>query len=729
MSGSGRHTKQIEMILVGNTAPLGVSCVKEEFCKEFYNFAVFVPGASECELKIYDLDKGEAVASLSLPRLVKQPGMFAGAVSKDEMPGRWGYRYAAGGREFVDPYAKYTAGREQFGVPGELFGMAEESEDGKPFSWKADVGPRLAYEDMILYKLNVRGFTMTAPGVRHKGTYLGLLEKKKYLLELGINAVLLLPCVEFNEIIHRDNSYKSLPYSAKIMMPKSDKTEEGIKKAYHTNLWGFGAESLYFAPKASYAADPSHAGREFKQMVKGLHESGIEVLLEMDFKQADSPSFILDCLSWWVKEYHIDGFRIGAGLIPARFLTENPEFAGVKFISQGFEHTPVFRTDTHPSYSGKMHIQTVLAEYNDGFLSEVRRFVKGDEEMVGSVAARLERQSGSIGIINYIADNNGFTLYDLYSYDVKHNEGNGEDNRDGSDYNFSWNCGIEGSTKKKKILKLRDQMRRNALTFLFFAQGTPMILAGDEFGNSQGGNNNAYCQDNEVGWVSWSGFRKEQELFRFVKTLIALRKIHPVLHNKIPLRGMDYISCGCPDVSRHGTKAWYPDYSNYSRTLAVLLCGSYAKTKVFESDCSFYLAANMHWEPHDFALPAINNGETLVFLLSTADCTEKEELKEDNNGARTFTVPPRSIALFCGKREEEKPRAHRKRGAKAAGNLKNKNQDKTDEKNSQITEQKEISADKESSQITEQKEISDDKEVFDLDKYVDDREQDYGGGL
>lgn len=706
VSGSGKYTKQIETMM-GNPAPLGVSCVKEEFCTEFYNFAVFVPGALECELKIYDLDQGEAAASLSLSRLVRQPGLFTGAVPKDKMPPRWGYRYAVGGREFVDPYAKYTAGREQFGAPKELFGIVNEVEDGKSFSWKADVPPRIAYEDMILYKLNIRGFTMTAPGVRHRGTYLGLLEKKKYLLELGINAVLLLPCVEFDEMLCRHKGYKSIPYTAKILAKSG---EEETKKTCCTNLWGFGAESLYFAPKASYASDPSHAGREFKQMVRGLHESGIEVLIEMDFKPTDSPVFILDCLSWWVKEYHIDGFRIGSGLLPPRFFTENPEFAGVKFISQGFESAPSFRTDSHPRYGGKMQCQTVLAEYNDGFLSEVRRFVKGDEEMVGSVAARLERQPQNIGVINYIADNNGFTLYDLYSYDIKHNEDNGEDNRDGSDYNFSWNCGVEGPTKKKKILKLRDQMRRNALTFLFFAQGTPMLLAGDEFGNSQNGNNNAYCQDNEVGWVSWKGFRREQELFQFVRTLIALRKAHPVLHNKIPLRGMDYISCGCPDVSRHGTKAWYPDYSNYSRTLALLFCGSYAKTAVFESDCSFYLAANMHWEPHDFALPAINNGEMLVFLLSTADGTGKEGMREDSNGARTFEVPPRSITLFCGKREEEKTH-HKKRGKKAAEkekstgekpeNLKNKNLD--DNKDKQ-TDQKEETVGEKNRQVSRKEE-------------------------
>lgn len=670
--------------------PLGVS-----HARGYYDFAVFLPGTKACELNIYDLEKGKATVSLSLFAQEERPGFFAVRVAEGELPECFGYRYAVSGREFLDPYVKYTVGRDGFGVRGECYGVADEAmayayhakknartAKYRPFVWQDDRPPRLAYEDMILYKLHVRGFTMTAPGVRHKGTYRGLLEKKDYLLELGVNALLLLPCVEFDEILD-EGAYGVLPAYARTPQaaPEDGSGEaaarqasrsgggEGQEKKPRVNYWGFAKESSHFAPKASYAARPYQAASEFKQMVAGMHGSGIEVLLEMDFKPSDNPNMIRDCLIWWVQEYHVDGFRYNTELFPARVAALCPELAGVKFLSSGFGDVEGIRRvngfgemlpgrqggaifadapSSHAGWREGAEEKAVLAEYNEGFLREIRRFVKGDEEMVGAVAARLERQTGVVGTINYLADHNGFTLADVYAYDVKHNEANGEDNRDGTDYNFSWNCGAEGGTKKKKILKLRSRMRRNALMLLFISLGTPMLLAGDEFGNSQDGNNNAYCQDNETGWVSWKQLRANRDQFEFVKQLIALRKAHPVLRNKLPLRGMDYISCGCPDVSRHGTKAWYPDYSNYSRTLAVLFCGKYAMLDRKTPDQSIYLAANMHWEPHVFDLPDINDGEELAFLLaSDEDCVA--------TGQRTFEVPPRSVVLFIGKKCGRKP--------------------------------------------------------------------------
>lgn len=655
----------------------------------YYDFAIFLPGMKVCELRIYDLEKGEATEKLSLFALEEMPGMFTAHLAKKELPEYFGYRYAAEEKEFLDPYVKYTVGRERFGMPGECFGVPDEemshkyyarknkrTESYRPFCFRGDVRPRLAYQDMILYKLHVRGFSMTAPGVRHKGTYRGLLEKKSYLLELGINALLLLPCVEFDEILSSEEIYEKLPGG--IYAVQEEKMAEPQK--YRVNYWGFAKESSYFAPKASYAAKPHQAASEFKQMVAGMHESGIEVLLEMDFKCTDNPNLIRDCLIWWVQEYHIDGFRYNTTLFPASMAALCPELAGVKLLStsfddldgirrvNGFGASCVRREISYPapvwnqnagSLFASSEYKPVLAEYNEGFLREIRRFVKGDEEMVGAVAARIERQTGNVGVINYLADHNGFTLADVYAYDVKHNELNGEENRDGTDYNFSWNCGVEGVTKKKKILRLRSQMRRNALILLFVAMGTPMLLAGDEFANTQEGNNNAYCQDNEIGWISWKELRANRDQFEFVKQLIALRKAHPVLHNKLLLRGMDYISCGCPDVSRHGTRAWYPDYSNYSRTLAMLFCGRYALIDKKTPDQSIYIAANMHWEPHTFDLPDVSDGEELRFLLcSDVDCVQKTNVEQgeltSEGRPRRFEVPPRAIALFIGQKTKNK---------------------------------------------------------------------------
>lgn len=669
--------------------PLGVSS-----SAGYYDFAVFLPGTKACELRIYDLRKGKATGKLSLFAQEERPGLFTARIAASDLPECFGYRYAAAGREFLDPYVKYTVGRERFGVRGECYGVVDEGmayayyaaksaseKQYRAFVWGEDQPPRLAYEDMILYKLHVRGFSMTAPGVRYKGTYRGLLEKKAYLLELGVNALLLLPCVEFNEILGGEEAYGIVPsYARRPQALAGEKPGGREEDKPRLNYWGFAKESSYFAPKASYASRPYQAASEFKQMVAGMHESGIEVLLEMDFKATDNPNMIKDCLIWWVQEYHVDGFRYNTDLFPARIAVLCPELAGVKILSAGFGDVEEIRrvkgfgaalpvgpataggpafpdAKGYPARGKAAEDKTVLAEYGEGFLRDIRRFVKGDEEMVGTVAARLERQTGNVGIINYLADHNGFTLADVYAYDVKHNERNGEENRDGTDYNFSWNCGAEGATKKKKILKLRSQMRRNALMLLFVSLGTPMLLAGDEFGNTQEGNNNAYCQDNEIGWVSWKQLRANRDQFEFVKQLIALRKAHPVLRGKTLLRGMDYISCGCPDVSRHGTRAWYPDYSNYSRTLAVLFCGKYAMIDRKTPDQSIYLAANMHWEPHAFDLPDINDGEELHFLLcSDTDCTATA-------GERTFTVPPRSVVLFIGK--EAKKRAGAKKGAEA----------------------------------------------------------------
>lgn len=653
---------------------------------ECYQFCVFLPNIEECELHIYDLKEyglpcGEnartadeesrmevrkAAVTLPLSAVSGQPGLFRTSVSSDSLPACWGYRYAAMGTEFMDPYVKHTYGRMHFGAGEEIFGCPRElcltgaaqkiRQKSRDFDWGADIRPGLAFNDMILYKLHVRGFTMTAPGVKHKGTYRGILEKKQYLTELGINAVLLMPCFEFNEIFSMQES-------------KYQKPAGQEKKV---NYWGFGQERSAFVPKASYAAVPGRACTEFKKMVKGLHESGIEVLLEMDFLPADNPNMILDCLCWWVKEYHVDGFRVISGTLPERMLRLHPGLAGVKFLTTGQQDVnpndgmPVelVRVMNTRLRGGVMPDRTnaYLAEYQDGFQNEMRRFLKGDEEMVGRVFERLLRQNGSVGVINHIADNNGFTLRDLYSYDVKHNEANGEENRDGSDYNFGWNCGAEGETKKKKIQKLRLQMQKNALLLLMLSQGTPMLLAGDEFGNSQQGNNNAYCQDNEIGWLSWKELRWHKDLFEFTKQLIALRKAHPVLHHGIALKGMDYISCGCPDVSRHGTRAWYPDYSNYSRTLGLLLCGRYARVDRKHADCSMYLAVNMHWEPHEFDLPNVTEDEELVFLCATDESCKPVQGEE----RRTFEVPARSIVVFIGREKvkEVQPRAKKRRNAK-----------------------------------------------------------------
>ncbi len=620
---------------------------------KYYNFAVFLPQAKGCKLHVYQKEEQEATVILSLFAHSEYPGIYTGQIEKGQLDvlGVWGYLFEADEKMLADPYAKKTYGREQYGVPGRLLSAIYQ----ETFKWENALHPRHLYQDMILYKLHVRGFTMTAPGVRHKGTYLGLIEKAEYLTELGVNAVLLFPCVEFSEMLEKEDTYADVPAYIREAVQSHNKSKkkngkedslavfgENIQSdgkieeasAARVNYWGYAEQNQYFVPKASYASKPEKATTEFKQMVKAFHAKGIEVLMEMNFTPETNPELIVESLLWWVKEYHVDGFRVNKACVPEKLIARHPYLAGTKLLTEGM--------DTGWIYGGDVPETPNLAEYNMGYAEDLRRYIKGDEEMVGRVAERLERQTGAQGIINFITDNNGFTLADLYSYDVKHNEANGEENRDGTDYNFSWNCGEEGKTKKKKIVKLRRQMQKNALAMLFLSQGTPMLFAGDEFGNSQQGNNNAYCQDNEIGWVSWKEMRSNKELHEFVKMLIKLRKEHPVLHNKIGLRGMDYISCGCPDSSRHGTKAWYPDYLNYSRAYGWLLCGKYALIDRKDADNSFYLAANMHWEPHEFALPTLASGEKLQFLFAT-----DEDCKAPIEG-KTYEVPARSLVVFMG---------------------------------------------------------------------------------
>ncbi len=632
--------------------PLGSSVAGK-----YYNFAAFLPQARDCKLHVYQKKEQEAAVILSLFAHSEYPGIFTGQIEKGQLDalGAWGYLYEIDGQLLADPYAKKTYGREQYGVAGKVLSAVYQ----ESFAWEDDRHPRHPYQDMILYKLHVRGFTMTAPGVRHKGTYLGLAEKADYLTGLGVNAVLLFPCVEFSEMLEKEDAYAAVPAYIREAVQSHNKSQKKNSKedsmavcgeniqsdgkieetpAARVNYWGYAEQNQYFVPKASYASKPEKATTEFKQLVKALHARDIEVLLEMNFTPETNPELIVDSLIWWVREYHVDGFRINKACVPEKLIARHPYLAGTKLLTEGM--------DTGWIYGGAVPEYPNLAEYNMGYAEDLRRYIKGDEEMVGRVAERLERQAGAQGIINFIADNNGFTLADLYSYDVKHNEANGEENRDGTDYNYSWNCGEEGKNRKKKIVKLRRQMQKNALTMLFLSQGTPMLLAGDEFGNSQQGNNNAYCQDNEIGWVSWKEMRANRELYEFVKMLIKLRREHPVLHNKIGLRGMDYISCGCPDSSRHGTKAWYPDYSNYSRAYGWLLCGKYALIDRKDADNSFYLAANMHWEPHEFALPTLANGEKLQFLFAT-----DEDCKAPITG-KTYEVPARSIVVFMGAEEK-----------------------------------------------------------------------------
>ena len=500
---------------------------------------------------------------------------------------------------------------------------------------------QLAWQDVVIYAAHVRGFTRHASsGVKAKGTFAGIAEKIPYLKELGINQLELMPVYEFAEVETWDEK-----------RPPLRRPGNGQKELL--NYWGY-ADAYYFAPKASYSAtgDPV---REFKDLVRELHRNGIELVLEFHFPKGTRTAFVLDCIRHWVLEYHIDGIHVNRDHAPVEALAQDPLLSHTKIMTESFRLDEIYEERHIPNFRN-------LAEYNDGFMLDVRRFLKGDEGQLVPFTWRARRNPSEYAVINYMANHNGFTLMDTVSYDEKHNEANGEENHDGTDFNYSWNCGEEGPSRKKKTLGLRARQLRNAFVLLLLSQGTPLIYEGDERGNSQSGNNNVYCQDNELSWVNWKTGKTFGFLTEYVKKLIAFRRKHPVFHQARELRMTDYLSCGHPDISYHGKRAWLGDFENYSRSVGIFYGGDYiaANTEGKEEDSFFYVAYNMHWIPHEFALPNLpGRGRWKIAIDTGAEGTAGIYAEGEEpllSSQRTVTVPERTILVLTGKKgTEEKP--------------------------------------------------------------------------
>ncbi|HAF26068.1 MAG TPA: hypothetical protein DCG85_02000 [Lachnospiraceae bacterium] len=532
-----------------------------------------------------------------------------------------------------DEYAYLTSSKKKFGVP--------EKDDkhlrsvfinNRDFDWEDDKPLCRPLNDTVIYKLHVRGFTKHASSkVKDRGTFNGLKEKIPYLLDLGINAIECMPLFDFEDVIHNPSFSKV----DKNIIPFMSK--EGKPWEYKTNYWGY-TYGAYFAPKSSYASSP-RADIELKSLIKELHKNGIEIILEFYFEADARPGFILDVCRFWVSEYHVDGFKLMGVSIPIRLLSSDPYLLSTKLI---FDSLSPDKADQISGYNKNFKNVAIL---NQAFLYDCRKFLKSDEDMLNTVSGHFRCQYDNFGIINEITSYQGFTLNDLVSYDRKHNEANGENNRDGSDYNYSWNCGVEGKSRRKAILTLRDKQEKNALMMLMLSQGTPVLLAGDEFLNSAMGNNNPYCQDNTTSWLIWKEDVTSSPFYLFVKELIKIRKAHPILHMNEHMRQMDYISCGYPDLSYHGEQAWFPGFENYNRHLGVMYCGKYKKINKKKDDDFIYIAYNMHWNEHIFALPKLPAGCKWHLLLSSNNT-------KDVDGERTVSLSPRSIAVFAGTKDK-----------------------------------------------------------------------------
>lgn len=533
------------------------------------------------------------------------------------------YIYLVDGKEFTDPFTKKIISTRKY---KEIKSKEDESalyfDD---FDWQNDKKPGFDYSDIIAYQLHVRGFTAhTSSKVKNRGKFKGIIEKIPYLKDLGINQIVLMPAYEFYEydvISANDVGAYMLPVMDNSVVPQN-------------NFWGF-KEGLYFVPKSNYATDdPIH---EFKTLVREIHKNGIEIVMRFYFPETYNRLYISDVLRFWAKEYHVDGFFLMGKDIPIDIITADPYLCDCKIYNVFFDKASVINRSYYCNKN--------LAFSNKDYSVVLRKYLKGDENMINDFLYRTKFNPSDVHMLNYITDYEGFTLNDLLSYDYKHNENNGEDNRDGEDYNHSWNCGYEGYTRKKSIQNLRIRQIKNALAMLLLSQSTPMLLAGDECLNSQSGNNNAYCQDNEIGWVVWKENDSSKEIFNFTKYLIELRKTHPILHMNSELKVMDYISCGFPDISYHSEEAWSAKLENHIRHVGVMLCGKYAPVSDSKNDDFFYIAYNMHWEKHYFGLPNLPKGlkwKELFTTYSTKADTDKSLIK----GNESYPVNERTITVF-----------------------------------------------------------------------------------
>ena len=578
------------------------------------NIAVENQTARPLVIELFDVKSLRRVCSLSFPVSFRIGDVCAMKIY-DIDPEKYAYRLKIGNVEFTDPYARETVGNERFGKR-KMFGLFKTRD--YVFEYK---NPDVPWNEEIFYLLNVRSFTKDkSSGVKNNGTFKGVAEKIRYLKDLGITSVILQPCYDFNEILPVDIS--------------------GTKRL---NLWGYSGGN-YFAPKQAYSC--GEASLEFKEMTDKLHGAKIEVIMQFYFEPDVRESFITECIRYWVLNYHIDGVQLMGLGIPVKNLVSDPLLKGIKLI---------FPEECFKDSSLEAHFGSNTGIMSDSFMYDSRRYLKGDEDLLGAFSADILNNPEKTSIINYITNYSGFTLNDLVSFDRKHNESNGEENRDGSDYNYSWNCGAEGKSRRKAVISLRRTQIRNAFVFMLLSQGSVLIRAGDEFLNSQSGNNNAYCQDNRISYLNWEDLEKNKDIFEFLRNLIKFRKSHPVFRSAVRKKMIDYISCGYPDVSFHGEQAWNVSFANYNRHFGIMYMGAYEKMPDGGRDEDFFVAYNMHWTNHRFHPPKPPKNKKWTAIMNTQEGFLTDPvLVEDGE----VLVRQRSIVLLeavdAGKKEEKK---------------------------------------------------------------------------
>lgn len=582
----------------------------------------------------------------------------------------------------LDPYSRAVTGQRKWG---------EKPEGGKDFEYRARVVKssfdwgnikqlEQPFEDLVIYETHVRGYTKDkSSGVSAPGTFAGLKDKIPYLKDLGINAVELMPIFEFDEM-------------------ESARVVDGVQLY---NYWGYNTVS-FFAPNTSYAfnEEHNHEGDELKSLIKALKENGIEVILDVvfnhtaegnemgpcfSFKGIDNNvyymltpdahyynfsgcgnvmncnhpvvrSFIIDCLRHWAIEYRVDGFRFDLASILGRdqngapmanppileSLAFDPVLGKMKLIAEAWDAGGLYQVGSFPSWNR-------WAEWNGRYRDDMRSFLKGDDGMAGNAITRITgsrdlyspESRGHKASVNFMTCHDGFTLYDLYSYNEKHNEKNGWNNTDGDNNGHSWNCGAEGETDDPNVNGLRRRLIKNAFAALLCSRGPAMFFAGDEFCNTQFGNNNAYCQDNIISWLDWSRLEKFKEIHDFVRHMIQFRKEHPILRKMTKPS-----SCQFPEISVHNGTPFNASTDYKTKLIGIMYAGRNEEDT--EDDIVFY-CMNAYWEPLVMQLPVLPNGKhwhvdtnTNAEYFDGEDFTAKTELL----GVNTIRVPARTTIIL-----------------------------------------------------------------------------------
>lgn len=658
------------------------------------SFTINSHGATRCTLLLFKPQAPKPYARIPFPDSYRIGDTYSMLVF-DIKPDEFEYAFSFDGpyepakgllfneeNVLLDPYSRAVTGQRKWG---------EKPEGGKDFEYRARVVKsnfdwgnikqlEQPFEDLVIYETHVRGYTKDkSSGVSAPGTFAGLKDKIPYLKDLGINAVELMPIFEFDEM-------------------ESARVVDGVQLY---NYWGYNTVS-FFAPNTSYAfnEEHNHEGDELKSLIKALKENGIEVILDVvfnhtaegnemgpcfSFKGIDNNvyymltpdahyynfsgcgnvmncnhpvvrSFIIDCLRHWAIEYRVDGFRFDLASILGRdqngapmanppileSLAFDPVLGKMKLIAEAWDAGGLYQVGSFPSWNR-------WAEWNGRYRDDMRSFLKGDDGMAGNAITRITgsrdiyspESRGHKASVNFMTCHDGFTLYDLYSYNVKHNEKNGWNNTDGDNNGHSWNCGAEGETDDPNVNGLRRRLIKNAFAALLCSRGPAMFFAGDEFCNTQFGNNNAYCQDNIISWLDWSRLEEFKEIHDFVRHMIQFRKEHPILRKMTKPS-----SCQFPEISVHNGTPFNASTDYKTKLIGIMYAGRNEEDK--EDDIVFY-CMNAYWEPLVMQLPVLPNGKHWhVDTNTNAEYFDGEDFtaKTEFLGVNTIRVPARTTIIL-----------------------------------------------------------------------------------